>query len=288
MKKRFPHTLLQLVFLLFLGLVFSIPVLFISDYFQKSSTIMEAITFASYVTFCTSIILIALIKSKRNGLPIAFNGRLNINQGLILVWGSIISFQLINAPLIHLITNFFSPHSGNIVNPGMIYFIGAILLGPILEELVFRGTFLTGMLESYTPRKAILITAVFFALVHIKLLQIVPAFFWGLLFGYTFYKTRSIVLVILLHITVNFTGLLNSWVRPGNEPFTFLNAYGRYSWLVYGIAIIGLITGCYLLFKRQMFAKYLAGYKTTSTPIYKPEIAYSQFYSITNAENNKV
>lgn len=261
MKKRFPHTLLQSVFLLGLGLVFSIPVLFISDYFQKSSAIIEAIGFGSYVTFCTSIILIALIKNKRNGLPIAFNGRLNINRGFIFIWGTIISFQLINAPLINLITNFFSPHLTNVVHHGIVIFIGPILLGPILEELVFRGTFLTGMLENYTSRKAIFLTAAFFALVHIKLLQIVPAFFWGLLFGYTFYKTRSIVLVILFHMTVNFTGLLGRWLHPANQPFTFLSAYGQYSWLVYGIAVVGLATGCFLLFKRQMLEKYLAEYR---------------------------
>lgn len=261
MKKRFPNTLLQSVFLFALGCVFGIPILFISDYFYQSPTTTEAVMLCFVATICTSAILIALIKNKRNGLPVAFNGRLNINQGLIILWGTIISFQLINAPIINLITKFFSPHSENIVHHGIVYFIGAILLGPILEELLFRGTILTGMLENYTSRKAILLSSVFFALVHGELLNIVTALFWGLLFGYTFYKTRSIVLVILFHMTVNFTGLLGRWLHPANEPFTFLLAYGQYSWLVYGIALVGLTTGCYLLFKKQVFAKYLAEYQ---------------------------
>lgn len=194
-------------------------------------------------------------------MSVAFNGRLNINQGLIFIWGTIILFQLINAPLINLITVFFSPHSENIVHHhGIIYFIGAILIGPILEELVFRGTFLTGMLEKYTPQKAIILTSLLFALVHLQPFQIVPAFFWGLLFGYTFYKTRSIVLVILLHMTVNFSSLLSYWGHLANQPHTFLSAYGRYSLLVYGISTIGLLTGCYLLIKKQVFAKYLNEY----------------------------
>ena len=261
MKKRFPHTILQSVLLFAIGCILATPVLFISDYFKMTQAINETTMVSFIAAISISFILIALIVNKRNSIPVSFNGRLNMNQGLIILWGTIISFQIINAPLINLITKFFSSHSENTVHHGMIYFIGAILIGPILEELVFRGTILTGMLENYSPRKAILITAVFFALVHGKLLQIVPAFFWGLLFGYTFYKTRSIVLVILFHITVNFTGSVDNWMHPTHQPYTFLSAYGQYSWLVYGIAIIALATGCHLLFKRQIFSKYLAEYQ---------------------------
>lgn len=261
MKKRFPHTLLQSVLLLGLGFIFAIPVLFISDYFKMTQAINDTTMLSFIAAICISFILIALIINKRNDLPIPFNGHLKINQGLIFIWGAIISVQLINVLLVHLIKFFFSSHPENIVHHGMIYFIGVILLGPILEELLFRGTILTGMLENYTPRKAILLTATFFALIHGNIFQIIPAFFWGLLFGYTFYKTRSIILVILLHMTVNFTGSLDNWMHPVDQPYTFMSAYGQYSWLVYGIAVIGLATGYYLLFKRQMFAKYLAEYR---------------------------
>lgn len=261
MKKRFPQTLLQSVILFASGFLFGIPILFFSDYFKMSNIVSETFVFCFSAAIFTSVILIALIKNKKNGLSIAFNGRLNINQGLFLLWGTIILLQLINSPFIQIITKYFSPHSANVEHSGMVYFIGAILLAPILEELVFRGTILAGMLEYYSSRNAILLSAAFFALVHGNILHIIPAFFWGLLLGYTFYKTRSIVLGILLHITVNFTGSLSHWLHPANEPFTFLSAYGQYSWLVYVIATIGLITGCYLLFKRQMFAKYLEEYK---------------------------
>ena len=260
MKKRFPHTLLQSVLLFAIGCIFAIPLLFISDFFHQSATNNEVLILGLVIAMCASAVLIALIINKRNGLPVAFNGRLNINQGLILLWSTIISFQLINSPLINLITNSFSSNQPNGVHQGIVYFIGAILLGPILEELVFRGTILSGMLDNYSPRKAILLSAIIFGLVHGSPIQIVPAFFWGLLFGYTFYKTRSIILVIFLHITVNFTGSLGNWMHPAHQPYTFLSAYGQYSWLVYGIALIGLTIGCYLLFKRQIFVKYLAEY----------------------------
>lgn len=261
MKKRFPYTLLQSIILFFLGCILGIPVLFISDFFQMTSAVNEVFMFGFSMAICTSIVLIALIINKRNGLPVAFKVRLNMNQGLILLWGTILSFQLINAPFINLITNLFSSTNSNDIHYGLVYFIGAILLGPILEELVFRGTILNGMLENYSPRKAILLSAIIFGLVHGKPIQMVSAFLWGLLFGYTFYKTKSIVLVILLHITVNFAGLLNAWLRPAHQSFSFLSAYGQYSWMVYGIATIGLIIGSFLLFRKQLFSKYLTGYQ---------------------------
>ncbi|MDP2335674.1 MAG: CPBP family intramembrane metalloprotease [Bacteroidota bacterium] len=261
MKKRFPNTLLQSVLLFALGCVFGIPILFISDYFPQSPITTEVVMFSFTATICTSAILIALIKNKRNGLPIAFNGRLYINQGFVVFGGTIISIQLVAVPIINLISKFFSLHPTDVVHSGIVNSIGAILLAPILEELLFRGTILTGMLENYTTRKAILLTTAFFALIHGNILHIIPAFFWGLLLGYTFYKTRSIVLGILLHMTVNFTGSLDNWMHPAHQHYTFISAYGQYSWMVYGIATIGLITGCYLLFKKQMFAKYLAEYQ---------------------------
>jgi membrane protease YdiL (CAAX protease family) len=262
MKKRYPYSLFQSVCLFVPGFVFAIPVLFISDYFKKTPTANEVFMFCFFAVALIFFISIAMIINKRNGLSIAFNGRLKINRGLILLWGTTISFQLINSPFIDFITKKIFPTHQSDVHPGIIFFLGVILLGPILEELVFRGTILTGMLENYTSRKAILLTAIFFALVHGELFQVIPAFFWGLLFGYTFYKTRSIVLVILLHMTANFSSLLSYWGHPFNQPYTFLSAYGPYSWLVYSFALVGLVIGCYLLFKKKMFTKYLVGYQS--------------------------
>lgn len=259
-KKRYPHTVLQSVLLIAVGFIFGTPVLFISDYFHQSFTANEVFVFAFGSVIYIAAILIALLKNKRNRQSTSFNGRLNFNQGLILLLVTIISFQLLNASFIQLLTKSFSTQTTDIAHSGIVHFIGAILLSPILEEVLFRGTILNGMLENYTSRKAILLSAAFFALFHGKLLQIIPAFFWGLLLGYIFYKTRSIVLSILLHMTVNFTSTLSHWLHPANKSYTVLSAYGQYSLLFYCIALICLATGCYLLFKRRMLSKYLAEY----------------------------
>jgi membrane protease YdiL (CAAX protease family) len=48
----------------------------------------------------------------------------------------------------------------------ILFFIGAVIFAPIVEELLFRGVLLRGLLRRTGPVAAVLISAVIFALVH--------------------------------------------------------------------------------------------------------------------------
>ena len=265
MKKYYPHTLLQIIFLFSLGVILGFPILLIMDFIPKSKDLNDLIILGSYIIGFSSIVLISYLINKKNKLPLTFNFGLTIGKGLLVLLGTIFAFKFIESPFFILIKGSVASNHHIPGNHDVIYYltnwISPIFIGPILEELVFRGTLLTGMLEKYKPRKAIVLTSILFALMHLQLLQIVPAFFWGLLLGYTFYKSKSIVLCVIIHGTINFSSLFTTWVRPKDQPYTFGSAYGQYSWLVYGIAIIGVTVGCYFLIKKQLFAKYLADYQ---------------------------
>lgn len=264
MKKRFPSNIFQSVILLFSGLLSASPFIFIENgiHLLSTSPTYSLLAF-SFMGF--SIFLIALLINRRRGFPINFNMRMLINRKLILILLTIIAYQLVIAPIISFLAFHFGTKHPTEIGQSLIYYLGAILCGPIVEEFTFRGVILNGMLENYkNGKKAILLSALIFGIIHIKILQVAPAFIWGLLFGYTFYKTRSIAVVILLHISVNFSGLINVWLRTSSQPFSICSAYGRYSWLVYITATIGLFIGCYLLVKKQMFVKYLEEYQPNS------------------------
>lgn len=47
-------------------------------------------------------------------------------------------------------------------------FFTAVILAPVLEELIFRGIVLEGFLKNYSPVKAILLTNVLFGLAHLN------------------------------------------------------------------------------------------------------------------------
>lgn len=81
--------------------------------------------------------------------------------------------------------------------------VSIIILAPIFEEILSRGIILKGLLESYSPIVAILVSSLFFGLLHFNLGQLIGAFGFGLISGWVFWKTESIILSILLHVFNN-------------------------------------------------------------------------------------
>ena len=77
------------------------------------------------------------------------------------------------------------------------------ITGPILEEVLFRGIILDGFLNRYKPGKAIFWSALLFGFFHMNPWQFIPAFLIGLLLGYIYLKTRSLLPVIFIHIINN-------------------------------------------------------------------------------------
>lgn len=78
----------------------------------------------------------------------------------------------------------------------------AALLGPIVEELIFRGTLLK-KLRVYGDKTAIIYTSVAFGLFHCNIAQIPFAIVCGLILGYAVVKTNNIIYSIILHIILN-------------------------------------------------------------------------------------
>lgn len=77
------------------------------------------------------------------------------------------------------------------------------IIGPILEEVLFRGLILDGFLNRYGAVKAIFWSAFLFGLFHLNPWQFIPGFTIGLFLGWLYLKTRSLVPVILVHMVNN-------------------------------------------------------------------------------------
>lgn len=89
----------------------------------------------------------------------------------------------------------------------VITIVYAIALGPVLEELVYRGvTF--GLLEKagIRPGLIILISGLLFGFVHLNPVQSTYAAVLGFMLGFLRYKYRSIKITILAHFLLNLTG----------------------------------------------------------------------------------
>lgn len=79
------------------------------------------------------------------------------------------------------------------------------ILAPIAEELVFRGFLFNYFNKKHSTKLAIILSSLFFAIVHGDLYQGLPAFIIGIILANIYIYTDSIYGSILLHMVANAT-----------------------------------------------------------------------------------
>lgn len=89
-------------------------------------------------------------------------------------------------------------------------FLYAVILGPICEELVFRGVTLRLARQALPFWFANLLQAILFGAFHMNWIQGIYAFALGFLLGFVCEKGGSIYYSILLHMLFNFWGTIIS------------------------------------------------------------------------------
>ncbi|MBE5910473.1 CPBP family intramembrane glutamic endopeptidase [Pseudobutyrivibrio sp.] len=99
----------------------------------------------------------------------------------------------------------------------------ALCLGPIAEELVFRGLTFNSAKQYMPIPAAIALQAFLFGVFHKNMLQGIYACIFGLGLGYVMYLFDDIFLCILVHILFNIFGTYGSGVLPfgGNTIIGF-------------------------------------------------------------------
>jgi len=129
----------------------------------------------------------------------------------------------------------------------MALLLGGALIGPICEEIIFRGVILEGLAKKYDPTKALIFSALIFGLIHLQPLQVIGAFFAGLILGWIYLKTQSLWVVIALHVINNFVAF--TFADLGTESTREL--IGNDLLYAGSFALSGAIAyGAYLAFKR--------------------------------------
>ena len=129
-------------------------------------------------------------------------------------------------------------------------FLYASFLGPISEEIIFRGFILRGF-EKYGKRYAIIISALLFGAFHGNLIQSIFAMLVGLVLGYIATE-YSIKWSIIIHIINNFVfgDLLNYLTRGYGENVQSIILYSIENAFFIGAIII-------LILKRKQLQQYL-------------------------------
>ncbi len=124
----------------------------------------------------------------------------------------------------------------------------AVILAPVFEEIVFRGIIMKGLLnKGLKPKPAIFISAIAFGLVHGNPWQLVGGILLGSVLGLVYYKTKSLLLPILLHA---FNNLISVLLLLYNKTENFSETFDLSEWVLLIIGIV-LFTGCYLLLSKK-------------------------------------
>jgi uncharacterized protein len=84
-----------------------------------------------------------------------------------------------------------------------------VVLAPVIEEVLFRGIIMYGLMRNYRPWYAILLSGILFSAFHLNPWQMTYTFLLGLLLGWLMVKTRSLPLAILVHALNNLIVLLS-------------------------------------------------------------------------------
>lgn len=92
------------------------------------------------------------------------------------------------------------------------------MVASLTEELLVRGLILRGFLGHYRARKAILASAIFFAVLHLNPWQFIGATALGVLFAWWFIQTRSMLPCFLGHAFANALPLTASVLLPFEIP----------------------------------------------------------------------
>ena len=121
-------------------------------------------------------------------------------------------------------------------------FLLVSLFAPFFEEWLCRGMILRGLLgNKMKPVWAIVISAAFFAFIHLNPWQAIPAFLLGCLFGYVYYKTGSLQLTMLMHFTNNTFALVMSNIDSLKDVESLTEVLGsQLYWII--VAACALLT----------------------------------------------
>lgn len=168
------------------------------------------------VLICSYVFYIVCVEYRQSitalGLSLA-NLRGNIKQG-IKQYAIILPLIMLAGFVINLISSCYgqAPEMQDVVRwvleekslfilASLIFF--GVIVAPIIEEIMFRGFLQPALKNSFGGRYAIAVTAALFAAVHMDMFAFLQIFILGMLLGYLYEKTQTLIASIVVHILHN-------------------------------------------------------------------------------------
>jgi len=249
-KKYFPQTFFQSLALLLVAMMPSIPILYLKSLKIISNDLFLVL---NYEVWMLSVLLLFFLINKKRKVNLSNHFKFNIDKIIIVFIVLIILFQI--SLFLPLTVYFISEKA--ILSLDIKYYLLLTVSAAVFEELIFRGIFLDGYLIRYKAKNAILLSALFFGLIHFNLMmptQFIGAIILGFITSYVYYYSRSVGMVILLHLSYNMTVYTMTYIHStyGNNQINKVSdIYGNYSIYIIALSLFSMICLIYYIIKNK-------------------------------------
>ena len=129
-------------------------------------------------------------------------------------------------------------------------FLLTAIFAPIFEEWLCRGMILRGLLTKMKPGWAIVVSALFFAVIHMNPWQALNAFIIGVVMGYVYFKTGCLWLTMLIHFVNNGFAVIMAQIPSMQEYDFFIDMLGTTTYTMVYVIAVAVLIACILAFKR--------------------------------------
>ncbi len=193
------------------------------------------------------------------------NIKVNYKQiiiGILIAVASLIAFS----PIINLVDYLISltgySVSGNFpidltsTSGFIVAIVSLAILPSISEELIFRGVVYNG-LQKLGKKKAIVLSAIIFALMHLSIQQTFYQIIIGLILAYAVYITGGLIVSIVMHFTNNFIIIVMGYIAMKAGEITEV-VYNYNSFFDYALPVIYAALGVALILSLFKLLKYVS------------------------------
>lgn len=131
-----------------------------------------------------------------------------------------------------------------------------VIIAPVIEETLFRGIIMHGLMRNYKPWYAVLLSGILFSVFHLNPWQMTYTFFLGLLLGWVMIKTRSLPFAILVHALNNLIVMLSITFGPQYASHPILNLPKQNNiWISSTAVFTGVVIILIITYKKRRKSK---------------------------------
>ena len=197
-----------------------------------------AVTFAFAIAICFTLLTVYRILRKWES-HISFRSPswgapFRLLCGYLFLWCVSITLEPLTSIL---------PSDQSALGAGGWLLLSAVVLAPLLEEVVFRGYITSGIQYAYGSIAAWIISSLLFGISHGSAGPAINATFCGFVLGFFYMRYRSLTLVIMLHAMNNLTACFLATVNLDQTPMSEILGGGKLYWSIYAVcAIVTLLS----------------------------------------------